>query len=301
MSVGGRLRGPSSRVPSLPGSLPARHRWLGRLFRNRLAIGCLALLILLHSGVFLGPRLYTASPYKVRPIEAFAVPSPVQFLGTDESGRDVLARLLVGGRISLLVGWSAMLVAVALGLIVGLVSGYSGGRLDIGLMRITDAFLSLPTFFLLLIALAFFGGGIVILTLVIGLTSWMGVARVVRSEVLRWRSHDFVAAAWALGAPPWRIVSRHIAPHTVPSLIVAGSVGVGNAILTEAAMSFLGLGINPPTPSWGNMLQNSQRYMYAAPFLSVYPGLMIFLTVLAYNFFGDGLRDALDPYSVQSE
>ena len=281
-------------------SQSVRSRLLRRFLRNRLALACLILLISLHFAAFVGPSVYAVSAYEVRPLDAFAVPSLVHPLGTDESGRDILARLLVGAQISLFVGWTATLIAGVLGTGVGLLSGYFGGRIDVVTMRFTDAILSLPTFFLLLIALAFFGGGIPILTIVIGMTSWMGVARVVRSEVLRWLSHDFVAAARAIGARDQRIILRHILPQAVPSLIVAGSLGVGAAILTEAAMSFLGLGVTPPIPSWGNMLMNSQRYIYAAPFLSVYPGFLIFLTVLGYNFLGDGLRDALDPYSVRT-
>jgi peptide/nickel transport system permease protein len=277
-----------------------RTRLLRRFLRNRAATGCLALLVFLHLAAFVGPSVYTASPYEVRPLDGLISPSLAHPLGTDESGRDVLARLLVGARISLAVGWCATLIAGIVGTGIGIFSGYFGGRIDALTMRLTDAFLSLPTFFLLLIALAFFGGSILILTIVIGVTSWMGVARVVRSEVLRSRSMEFIAAAHALGATDKRIMLRHILPQTVPSLIVAGSLGVAAAILTEAAMSFLGLGVTPPTPSWGNMLMNSQRYIYSAPLLSVYPGLLIFLTVLGYNFLGDGLRDALDPYSVRN-
>ena len=293
-------RGFSQTIETGPVAQSVRSRLLRRFLRSRLALACLVLLIFLHFAAFAGPSVYAVSAYEVRPLDAFAVPSPAHLLGTDESGRDVLARLLVGAQISLFVGWTATLIAGVLGTGIGLLSGYFGGRVDVVTMRFTDAILSLPTFFLLLIALAFFGGGIPILTIVIGMTSWMGVARVVRSEVLRWLSHDFVVAARAIGANDQRIILRHILPQAVPSLIVAGSLGVGAAILTEAAMSFLGLGVTAPIPSWGNMLMNSQRYIYAAPFLSVYPGFLIFLTVLGYNFLGDGLRDALDPYSVRT-
>ena len=162
-------------------------------------------------------------------------------------------------------------------------------------MRVTDALMALPTFFLLLIVLAIFGGGAITLTIVIGLTSWMGVARLVRSEFLRWREREFVEAARALGASDRRIIAHHLLPQAVPSIIVASTLGVAAAILTEAAMSYLGLGIAPPAASWGSLLLNAQNYLYAAPRLAVFPGLMILLTVLAYNSLGDGLRDALDP------
>jgi len=182
-----------------------------------------------------------------------------------------------------------------LGCVVGAVSGYFRGWSENLLMRITDALMALPTFFLLLIVLAIFGGGAVTLTIVIGLTSWMGVARLVRGELLRWREREFVEAARAVGASDRRIIVFHLLPQAVPSIIVASTLGVAAAILSEAAMSYLGLGIAPPAASWGSLLMNAQNYLHTAPRLAIFPGLMILLTVLAYNSLGDGLRDALDP------
>lgn len=210
-------------------------------------------------------------------------------------GRDVLTRLLYGGRVSLVVGVAAVAISIIVGILVGAIGGFFGGWADSIAMRFTDAMLSVPTFFLLLLILTIFGGSTVTVTLVIGLTSWMTIARVVRGEILRYGDAEFVLAARSIGASAWRILFLHVLPHTVSAVIVSASLGVANAILTESALSYLGLGVQPPTSTWGNMLHESQQFMYNAPLLSVYPGLAIFATVLAYNFFGDGLRDAFDP------
>jgi peptide/nickel transport system permease protein len=275
----------------------ATHGWTARtrLMAHRPAFSAVIFLALIHFGVLFGPLVLTVSPEEVSPINTFAPPSAAHWLGTDESGRDVLARLLQGGRVSLGVGLAAVLIAVTLGSLIGAVSGYFRGIADGVLMRLTDAVMALPTFFLLLVVLALFGGGVIILTVVIGLTSWMGVARLVRSEFIRWRSREFVEAAICTGADHRRIIVRHLLPQAIPSLIVALTLGVAAAILTEAAMSYLGLGIAPPMASWGNLLTNSQRYIYQAPQLAVFPGALILATVLAYGFLGDGLREVLDP------
>jgi peptide/nickel transport system permease protein len=188
-----------------------------------------------------------------------------------------------------------MAISVSVGVAVGALAGYFGRWEDITLMRFTDAMMALPTLFVILAALTVFGGGPITVTIVIGLTAWMTVARVVRGEFLRWRVTEFVDAARAIGARDGRIMARHILPQVVPSIIVAATLNVAFAILTESAISYLGLGIRPPLPSWGNMLQNAQIYIWSAPSLAVYPGVLILVTVLAYNFLGDGLRDALDP------
>jgi peptide/nickel transport system permease protein len=184
---------------------------------------------------------------------------------------------------------------VAIGIAVGALSGYFGGFADAVLMRLTDGFLALPTFFLLLVILAVFGGSLGSVIVVIGITSWMSLARLVRAEFLRWKSHDFVEAARALGVTNRLIMWRHLLPHTLPSVIVTAALGVAFAVLTESAISYLVVGIQLPIPSWGNMLSNAQNYLMSAPWLAVYPGMMILVTVLAYNFAGNGLRDALDP------
>lgn len=266
-----------------------------RFARNRLALAALAVLILLHVAVILAPVLSPSSPNTVSLVARFAPPSDTHPLGTDEMGRDLLARLLYGGRISLGIGFAAMLGAMILGTALGAISGYWGGAIDAIIMRITDAMLSFPLFFFLLTVLALIGSSITNVILVIALTSWMNVARIVRSEVLKVKTLQFVEAARAIGSRSWRILFRHVLPHTIPSVIVAATLGVANAILTESALSYLGLGVKPPDPSWGNMLSTARSYIWNAPHLVLYPGLAIFVTVLLYNALGDGLRDALDP------
>ncbi len=266
-----------------------------RLRRSTPAMLALAFLVLAHLVALAGPYALPLDPYSTDPTQGLQRPSGGHLLGTDEVGRDVLARLIYGARVSLLVGVMSMGLATVTGAAIGGVAGYFGGTADAWLMRFTDAMMALPTFFLILAVLAVFGGGPVAVMSVIGLTSWMQVARIVRGEVLRWRGAEFVDAARMVGASDMHIMRRHILPQVVPSIIVTATLGVAFAILTESALSYLGLGIQPPTPSWGNMLQNAQQYVWAAPHLAIYPGVMILLTVLSYNFFGDGLRDALDP------
>lgn len=266
-----------------------------RFARNRMAVFSLVVLVCIHLASVLGPLVVPQSPFRVDPLRTLEPPGPGHPLGTDESGRDVLARLLYGGRVSLAVGVVSVLLSITLGTVVGALSGYFGGPIDAALMRITDGFMALPTFFLLLVILAVFGGSLASVVVVIGITSWMTLARLVRGEFLRWKAQDFVEAARALGVRDRIIMSRHLLPHTLPSIIVTATLGVAFAILTESAISYLGLGIQLPIPSWGNMLSNSQNYLWTAPLLAIYPGVMILVTVLAYNFFGNGLRDALDP------
>jgi peptide/nickel transport system permease protein len=222
-------------------------------------------------------------------------PGREHWLGTDENGRDVFSRLIYGARVSLSVAFAAVAMSVSVGSLLGALSGFFGGPVDHFTMRLTDALLCIPTFFLLLTVLTLFGTTIVNIVLVIGLTSWMGVARLVRGEFLKYRALEFVSAARALGAGDRRIIFRHILPQTIPAITVASTLGVALAILTESALSYLGLGVQPPTPSWGNMLSASQSYIWNAPQLAVYPGVLILLTVLAFNALGEGLRDLLDP------
>lgn len=256
-------------------------------------------LIVVHILVAFGPLVVRTSPEDINPLNVFASPSADHLLGTDEAGRDVLARIFQGGRVSLSVGLAAMIISLTLGTLVGSASGYFGGRVDNVLMRLTDGMMALPTFFLLLIVTALFGGGETTLIIVIGLTAWMGVARVIRSEFLRWRSRDFVEAARCLGASHGRIIVRHLLPQAIPSISVAATIGVSVAILTESGFSYLGLGIPPPNASWGNLLLNAQNYLYRDPLLAVYPGVLILLVVLAFNFLGDGLRELVDPQTVR--
>jgi len=275
---------------------PSRRRGVWqRLRRSRPAVLAAIFLAAVHVLALAGPPLLPLDPFATDPVGSLQLPNRAHWLGTDEVGRDTLSRLIYGARVSLLVGLVAMAVAIVTGSVVGGLAGYFGGLADAWLMRVTDAMMALPTFFLILAVVAVFGGGPMIVMLVIGFTSWMQVARIARGEYLRWRVAEFVDAARAIGATDLQIMARHIFPQVTPSIIVTATLGVAFAILTESALSYLGLGIRPPTPSWGNMLQNAQQYLWSAPHLAVYPGAMILLTVLSYNFLGDGLRDALDP------
>jgi peptide/nickel transport system permease protein len=266
-----------------------------RLLRNPPAIAAMVFLVAVHLVAVFGPWFLPWDPFIADPVARLSGSSLQHPLGTDEIGRDELARLMLGARVSLAVGFLAMAISVSVGVAFGALAGYFGRWQDIMLMRFTDAMMALPTLFVILAALAVFGGGPVTVTIVIGLTAWMPVARVVRGEFLRWRVTEFVDAARIIGAGDARIMFRHILPQVVPSIIVAATLNVAFAILTESAISYLGLGIRPPLPSWGNMLQNAQIYLWSAPSLAIYPGALILTTVLAYNFLGDGLRDALDP------
>lgn len=277
-----------------PGYSPIRSFWL-RFSRNRLAIAGLVFLVVIHFLAAAAPLVTAYAPEKIDPINSLAPPSLKHPLGTDEFGRDVWSRVIYGSRISLMVGLLSVGISVVIGTLLGSVSGYFGGLADDVIMRCTDAMMSMPTFFLLLAILAIFGGDALSVILVIGLTSWMSSARIVRSEFLRYRHETFVSAARAVGAGDGRILLRHVLPQAIPSIIVSATLGVAFAILVESAISFLGLGIQPPTPTWGNMLMSAQMYIWTAPRMAIYPGMMILLTVLSYNVFGDGLRDALDP------
>ena len=242
------------------------------------------------------PIVALRSPDEIDLLDQLAGPSAAHLLGTDETGRDVWARLVYGGRVSLAVGLLSMAIGIAVGTVVGAVAGYFGGWTDALLMRLTDGMLVMPTFFLALIVLAVFGPSATNVVLVIGLTQWMVVARVVRGEVLRTIPQEFVTAARTLGARDDRIIRRHVLPQAMPAIIVSASLGVANAILTESALSYLGLGIQPPTPTWGNMLSGAQNFIWNRPDLALFPGAMVLLSVLAFNSLGDALRDALDPF-----
>ncbi|MDP9265395.1 MAG: ABC transporter permease [Chloroflexota bacterium] len=262
---------------------------------TRLGLVALVTLVIVALIAFVGPLVWTLDPDATDPVRALGAPSGAHPLGTDELGRDVLSRLLHGAQVTLIVGVFSMLAALVLGLLVGAVAGFYGGWVDAVLMRFTDAMLAVPAFFLILVVVTVVGGGGATLVFVIGGLSWMPVARVVYGETLRWKAAEFVLAAESLGAAPARILARHVLPQTLPSLIVSATLGVAYAILTESAISYLGLGVQPPTPSWGNMLQRAQQYVFTQPALALYPGAAITLVVLAFNFLGDALRDALDP------
>ena len=263
-----------------------RRRWP----RATLATATLLLLIALAVA---GPALYRVDPYAMDLSIVGVGPSTLHPMGTDESGRDVLARLLAGARVSLSVGVLAMVLAVSLGTAIGSVAGFAGGWVDTVLMRLTDAALAVPALFVVILVLTFIGPSVVTLLCAIGATSWMGVARVVRGELRVLRTQPFVEAAQALGTPRIVIMVRHMLPCVAPTILVAATVGVPSAILTESALSFLGLGVQPPAASWGNMLSGAQTYLMSTPTLALYPGLLIVITVLSVNALGAELRVTL--------
>ena len=289
---------------AVSGAVPRRfwRQVAWRRFRsNHVAVAAAGFLLVTYALAALGPVISPYPPNDVDILNTNASPSRAHWLGTDENGRDVLSRVIAGARTSMTVGLSAMVIAIAIGALVGSLGGYLGGLADSVLMRLVDGMLAVPYFFLVLIVVAVFGSSFRNIVVVIGVTSWMVVARIVRGEVLRQRGLDFVLAAQAIGATTARILVRHVLPQTFPSVIVAATLGVANAILLESALSYLGLGIQPPQASWGNMLSNAQAYVWQNPALPVYPGLLILCTVLAYNFLGDALRDALDPRYRESD
>ena len=268
-----------------------------RLTRHKLAMAGAVMLILMMLFVFVGPLVWRADPNEQIPgIEGmFNPPSQAHPLGTDDYGRDVLARMFFGGRISLFIGFSAAVSATLIGAFIGLLAGYYGGWADNLLMRFTDAMLSIPTFPLLIALASVMGKGMWQIIMVIVVFGWMSDARLVRGLALSLKEQEYVEAARAIGASANRIMWRHLFPNTLAVLIVSTTIGIGSSIIYEASISFLGFGIQAPLASWGNMLQNAQQFIWTAPRLIVYPGLAIFIAVLGFNFFGDGLRDAIDP------
>ena len=285
-----------------------------RFRRHRLALisaGVLIVLVLSALGAPLVALLLGTEPDAVDIFNRTAGPSLAHPLGTDELGRDVLLRLLYGGRVSLAVGLSAAIAAAVLGTGIGLLAGYNGGRFDAALMRITDGVIALPLLPLLIVLAAVDLEKIGLppalveseamslyrIIIIVAAVGWTTVARLVRGAALTLRERDFVLAAQAQGAGPLRVMTVHVLPNLASPILVATTLSVGNVILLESILSFLGLGIHPPVPSWGNMLTNAQELVWSAPGLAVYPGLFIFVTVIAFNFLGDGLQDALDPRS----
>lgn len=242
-----------------------------------------------------GPWLVPWDPGQVQLDAIRAAPSLAHPFGTDDLGRDILVRVLHGGRFSILIGILAALLGTGIGTLVGGVAGYAGRRVDGALMRITDVAFAIPTLPLLIVLASYSGADPVSMALIIGLLSWMTTARVVRGEVLALKEAAFVEAARSIGATPGRILWRHILPNALGPIVVGATLAVGNAIVVESSMSFLGLGVQPPTPTWGNMLMDAQASMATTPWLTVFPGAAILLVVLAVNFLGDGLQDALDP------
>lgn len=266
-----------------------------RFRTNRFAITGGVVMICLFMLSFLAPYITPYGPDDLDLYHVLMPPSSAHWFGTDDLGRDVLTRMIYGARISLKVGFVAAGIAVIIGTVVGLVAGYYSGWVDNIIMRFVDIMLCFPTFFLILAVIAFLGQSIWYIMIIIGLTGWMGVARLVRAEVLSIRERDFVMAVRALGARDSRIIFRHILPNAMSPVLVSATLGVAGAILTESALSFLGIGVPPPTPSWGNILTSGKDYIEFAWWLTLYPGLAITATVLAYYLVGEGIRDALDP------
>jgi peptide/nickel transport system permease protein len=269
---------------------------LRRFLRHRLAVFGTVTVVLLTLACVLGPPLLPFTDTFIDIRQRFAPPlSGAHVLGTDQLGRDMLARLLMAGRISLAVGFAAMVISMAIGVCVGLVAGYYGGAIGSVLMRFVDAMLCFPSIFLLLAVSAFIQPSVETIILLIACTAWMEVARIVEAQIRALRERDFAVAAETLGASDARVMFRELLPNAVAPIVVAATLNVAHAILAESYISFLGYGIQPPTPSWGNMLDNAQGYLTSAPWLAMLPGAMITLAVTSFNFIGDGLRDALDP------
>jgi len=241
------------------------------------------------------PWLAPYDPNQIDLKQVLMPPSPAHYLGTDTLGRDVLSRIIFGSRVSLKVGFVAVGLATLIGLLVGALAGYYGGWVDQGLMRLVDLMLCFPAFFLILAVIAVLEPSIWNIMAVIGLTAWMGVARLVRAAFLSLREGESVTAAGALGAGDTRLILRHMLPNALAPVMVSATLGVAGAILTESALSFLGLGVQPPTPSWGNILTAGKDNIEIAWWLSVFPGLAILITVMSYNLLGEGIREAIDP------
>lgn len=275
---------------------PRRTSAFRRLLRHRLALLALIVLAVLVIGSAGAPWLAPHDPEELDIANRYAPPlSEGHILGSDDLGRDVLTRLMYAGQISLSVGIAAMLVTVIVGFSVGSFAAYYGGWIGTILMRLTDIMLCFPSVFLLLFVAAFVTPSLASMALMIGLTCWMEIARIVYSQILVLKSADFIAAARMIGTPSWRIILRQILPNTLAPVLVAATLNTANAILLESYISFLGYGIQPPEASWGNMLTNAQSDFQVDPWLAVFPGLAITLAVTSFNFLGDGLRDALDP------
>lgn len=272
-----------------------------RFSKNRLAvIGAVTVLLLITVSLF-APFVAPYDPTAINVHDVLSPPSKTHLLGTDELGRDVFSRIIWGSRVSLKVGFVAVGIAIIIGIFIGAIAGFYGGKIDAILMRFVDIMLAFPTFFLILAVIAILEPSIFTIMVVIGITSWMDVARLVRAEFLTLKERDFVGAARAIGVTDARLIFRHILPNALSPVFVAATFGVAGAILIESGLSFLGLGVQPPDPSWGNILTAGKDNIEVAWWLSLYPGLAILITVLSYNLVGEGLRDALDPRLWEAE
>jgi peptide/nickel transport system permease protein len=265
--------------------------------RSKFALGGVFLIFLLYLVALLAPLIAPYDPIAQENVvqTSFLSPSPLHWLGTDRFGRDILSRILYGARISLAIGFVATAISITIGTLLGAVAGYFGGKVDSLIMRFTDLVLAFPRLILLILIVALFSPSITVIIVVLGLTQWPNTTRIVRGDVLSLREREFIQAARALGLSGRRIIMRHLIPNVLAPVIVTATLGIGNTIVLEAGLSFLGLGVQSPTPSWGNMVADGKETLIGAWWIATFPGLVIVLTVLAFNLVGDGLRDALDP------
>jgi peptide/nickel transport system permease protein len=266
-----------------------------RFLKNKMAVAGAVVVVLLFVVSFLSPFISPYDPNEINLQNVLSSPSRDHLFGTDQLGRDVMSRMIWGAGISLKVGFVATGIAILVGAILGAIAGYYGRWVDAVIMRFVDIMLCFPSFFLILAVIAILEPSIWNIMIVIGLTGWMGITRLVRADFISLKERDFVQAARGIGASDFRIIFRHILPNAMASVLVAATLGVAGAILTESALSFLGIGVQPPTPSWGNILTAGKDNIDIAWWLSLYPGLAILITVLGYNLLGEGIRDSLDP------
>ncbi len=274
---------------------------LGYLMRrmireNKIAVASAVVIILLILCAVFAPVLTPYSYSDMDLMNRLSAPSAAHLCGTDEAGRDVLTRLLYGARVSLMTGVVPTVLSMVMGAVLGVIAGYFGGILDMIIMRLADIMLAFPSMLLAMVIMYVLGGGLFNIFLTLALVNWASVARIVRAQTLQLKEREYVEAARVIGVPRWRIILRHILPNCMPTLLVLFTLNVPSAILTESSLSFLGIGIQPPDASWGLMVNAGRQFLYNAPWLSLIPSGIIMVTVLAFNFLGDGLRDVLDPY-----
>ena len=276
------------------GSSLYRDAWR-RLVRNKLAVvGGITIIILCLVAIFadvLAPYPYAKANFG----KIYEFPSREFPLGTDQLGRDVLSRMIYGARVSMLVGLGAQVIIVLIGVPMGAIAGYLGGRVDLVLTRIIDVMYAFPRLLFVILVMSMLGAGLINIFIALGLTGWVGIARQTRAQVLAIKEKEFVEGARALGAGFWRILTKHVLPSALTPIVVSVTFGIPEAIFTEAALSFIGVGINPPTPSWGQMVGENQQFLRSYWYLCVFPSIAIAVTMLSFTFFGDGVRDALDP------
>jgi len=264
--------------------------------KNKLALVGLIVVILLVVLAIFAPAFAPHDPYKVDLNQQFKAPSTTYLVGTDMFGRDVLSRIIYGTRISLLVGIVPTVISMGIGIILGLIAGYYGGKIDFGLMIVSDMVLSFPSLLLAMVVMYSLGANLLNIFIALSVVGWAGTARVVRSQTLSLKNKEFVEASKAIGTRNSKIMLGHVFPNCVPQLLVLFTLNIPGSILSEASLSFLGIGAQPPASSWGLMVSNGREYLFNAPWVAISPGVAILITVLAFNFLGDGLRDALDPY-----